>query len=162
MNLEYGDLIEQAKNGQYDVIIHGCNCFNTMGAGIAKQIKSSFPEAYQADLKTKKGDRNKLGTYTKATINNNDQQLTIVNAYTQYYYGHGKDLFEYDAFSKILKQIKAEFSGQKIGLPLIGCGYAGGNKQEVLKIIAKELENENYTIVEYQPELNKKSSPKFR
>jgi len=22
-----------------DVLIHGCNCFNTMGSGVAKQIK---------------------------------------------------------------------------------------------------------------------------
>ena len=35
MNIVKGDLIKSAKEGQFDVIIHGCNCFNTMGAGIA-------------------------------------------------------------------------------------------------------------------------------
>jgi len=49
-----GDLLDLASNGELDVIIHGCNCFNTMGAGIAKLIKSRWPEAYQADLSTKR------------------------------------------------------------------------------------------------------------
>ena len=59
MKLIKGDLIQLAKNGEFDVIIHGCNCFCTMGAGIAKTIKDIFPEAYKADLNTKKGDRSK-------------------------------------------------------------------------------------------------------
>ena len=39
MNIVKGCLIELAVEGNFDVIVHGCNCFNTMGAGIAKQIK---------------------------------------------------------------------------------------------------------------------------
>ena len=39
MNKIKGDLIKFAINGKFDVIIHGCNCFCTMGAGIAKTIK---------------------------------------------------------------------------------------------------------------------------
>ena len=35
-----GNLIALADAGQIDVLIHGCNCFCTMGAGIAKDIKS--------------------------------------------------------------------------------------------------------------------------
>ena len=33
-----GDLIKLAQDGVFDVIIHGCNCQNTMGAGIAKTV----------------------------------------------------------------------------------------------------------------------------
>ncbi len=51
----HGDLLEYAKNETFDVIIHGCNCFCTMGAGIAKGIKTQFPEAYRADQRTRKG-----------------------------------------------------------------------------------------------------------
>jgi O-acetyl-ADP-ribose deacetylase (regulator of RNase III) len=38
----YGDLIELAKQGKFDVIAHGCNCFCTMGAGIAVPMKLAF------------------------------------------------------------------------------------------------------------------------
>ena len=37
-----GDLIELAKQGTFDVIAHGCNCFCTMGAGIAPQMARAF------------------------------------------------------------------------------------------------------------------------
>jgi len=58
-----GNLIRDAH--LYDYIIHGCNCVNTMGAGIAYQVARFFPEAMQADMKTKRGDISKLGTYSK-------------------------------------------------------------------------------------------------
>ena len=80
MKITKGDLIKLALDGEFDVIVHGCNCFCTMGAGIAKQIKNSFPIAYAADLETNKGDRSKLGTCSVAVVND----LTVVNAYTQY------------------------------------------------------------------------------
>ena len=48
-----GDLIALAIQGEFDLIIHGCNCFCTMGAGISKTIKSKFPNAYLADKETK-------------------------------------------------------------------------------------------------------------
>ncbi|RYD20572.1 MAG: hypothetical protein EOP88_14530 [Verrucomicrobiaceae bacterium] len=35
-----GDLIQLAKNGEFDLIVHGCNCMCTMGAGVAKGIKA--------------------------------------------------------------------------------------------------------------------------
>jgi O-acetyl-ADP-ribose deacetylase (regulator of RNase III) len=38
-----GDLIRLAREGGFDLIVHGCNCFGTMGAGIAKGIKAAFP-----------------------------------------------------------------------------------------------------------------------
>ena len=39
-----GNLIHLAQNGEFDLIVHGCNCFCTMGAGIAKGIKAAFRE----------------------------------------------------------------------------------------------------------------------
>ena len=42
MNRISGDLIYLAQSGEVDLIVHGCNCFCTMGAGIAKGIKAAF------------------------------------------------------------------------------------------------------------------------
>ena len=68
MNIVHGDLIKLALTGEFDVIIHGCNCQCAMGAGIAKAIKSTFPEAYQADGETEEGSRDKLGTISFAEV----------------------------------------------------------------------------------------------
>jgi O-acetyl-ADP-ribose deacetylase (regulator of RNase III) len=46
----------------FDVIAHCLTVFCTMGAGIAPQIKSKFPDAYIVDCQTIRGDINKLGT----------------------------------------------------------------------------------------------------
>ena len=61
MNVVTGDLLRLALDGRFDVIVHGCNCQCAMGKGIALSIKQQFPEAYDADLHTQKGDRAKLG-----------------------------------------------------------------------------------------------------
>ena len=45
MKIIEGDLIQLALDGEFDLIIHGCNCFCSMGAGIAKSIREIFPEA---------------------------------------------------------------------------------------------------------------------
>ncbi|MGB8811102.1 MAG: hypothetical protein WCD17_17270 [Acinetobacter calcoaceticus] len=84
MNIINDDLIDLAKNGNFDVIIHGCNCFCTMGAGIAKVIKQEFPEAYLPDLQTEVGSREKLGSYSLASNTRNDINFIILNAYTLY------------------------------------------------------------------------------
>jgi len=44
MKIVEGDLIKMALGGEFDLIVHGCNCFCTMGAGIAKTIREYFPE----------------------------------------------------------------------------------------------------------------------
>ncbi len=35
-----GNLITLGLAGDFEVIIHGCNCFNTMGSGVAAQNKT--------------------------------------------------------------------------------------------------------------------------
>lgn len=150
MKKKKGDLIELALNGNFDVIVHGCNCFCTMGAGIAKQIKATFPEAYKADLQTEKGLKEKLGTISFTEVETEKGQLVIVNAYTQFHWkGVGKKV-SYEAVKNCFKHIKSNFSGKRIGYPAIGAGLAGGDWNIISEIIEKELTDENHTFVEFQ------------
>lgn len=57
-----GDLIELAKNGEFDVITHGCNCFCVMGNGIAPQMAKTFACNKFYKEKETPGNINKLGT----------------------------------------------------------------------------------------------------
>lgn len=149
MKLHYGNLLEMAKNGEFDVIIHGCNCLHAMGAGIAKYIKIDFPEAYAADKTTVYKDSKKLGTFSEATITRNGHTFVVINAYTQFEYnGRGKDLFEYDTFPQLLQSIKAKYGNKRIGLPLIGCGLAGGDEPRILTMIKDGFEGVDYKLVE--------------
>lgn len=144
-----GDLIALAMSGHFDAIVHGCNCFCTMGAGIAKAIRAEFPEAYVADKQTTKGDRFKLGTYSSATVTTNGHSLTIVNAYTQFHYrGRGVKV-DYDAVTSCFAAISKDFTNQRIGLPKIGAGLASGDWNRIAEIIDRECGDQDVTVVEF-------------
>ena len=151
MKIIKGDLIKLALEGNFDVIVHGCNCFCTMGAGIAKVIKSEFPEAYEADCRTEKGSKDKLGTYSHATVERNGNEITVINAYTQHDYKGTGMKADYDAIRSVFKKIKSNYSGKRIGYPKIGAGLAGGDWDQISKIIDEELTDEDHTLVEFVP-----------
>jgi O-acetyl-ADP-ribose deacetylase (regulator of RNase III) len=148
-----GNLLDMADAGDFDYIIHGCNCFNAMGGGIARQIASQYPTAQDADDATKRGAYMKLGNFTFANVG----KFTIINAYTQYNTSiQGEDVFEYDAFKLVLKKILREFGGKNYGLPLIGMGLAGGDKKIIMPIIGSwagkvAALGGSVTLVEFQP-----------
>ena len=128
-----GNLLDMAYNSEFDVVVQGCNCFNAMGGGIAKEIAERFPKAQWEDRKTIAGDYKKLGNYTQVEI---DDTFIIVNAYTQYQTSKvGEDVFEYNAFALILQKLEHEHGTKRIGLPYIGMGLAGGKKEVIIPMI---------------------------
>jgi O-acetyl-ADP-ribose deacetylase (regulator of RNase III) len=149
MQIEKGDLIQKARAGEFEVIVHGCNCFCTMGAGIAKTIKQVFPAAYQADLATQAGDTAKLGTYSTAQVEVAGQPLTIVNAYTQYQWRGPGPNADYEAIRQVFRRLKQHYAGKRIGYPAIGAGLAGGSWAIIAAIIDEELAGENHVFVEW-------------
>lgn len=150
-----GDLIVEFMKMKYDAIVHGCNCFCTMGKGIAKTIKLKFPEAFEEDCKTVVGDRKKLGTYTKADVSNklNKPETYIINAYTQYDYRKtygGSDInVDYDAIKNVFSSLNKDFAGKKIGIPKIGAGLAGGDWDKIAEIINSVTPDVDIELVEF-------------
>lgn len=150
MKIINGNIVNLAKEGNFDVIVHGCNCFNIMGAGVAKQIKSEFPEAYDADLRTEKGDVNKMGTFTQAQVDRFAKPFTVVNAYTQYQHGKGKQHLSYEALDLAFYNIAKAFPRDLvIAYPKIGAGLGGGSWEIIFPIIQKNLKHHNQVFVEY-------------
>lgn len=132
MQIITDDLIELGKANEFDIIAHGCNCFNTMGGGIAAQIAVQFPDARLADDETVRGDPGKLGTYTIGMHG----RLVILNMYTQYGISNtGRDVFEYNAFDRVLHKVSARFGKWRIGVPMIGMGLAGGNEGRIMPML---------------------------
>lgn len=143
-----GNLVEQALNNEFDLIAHGCNCFCRMKSGVAKAIVDKFPAAEKADNETIAGDIRKLGNYTVATHYKYKSPIVkIINCYTQYRYDRYTTVVDYEAITLCMRKINAKFSGQLIGLPLIGCGLAGGDWDIVKAILKKELTDLDVTII---------------
>ena len=132
-----GNLLDLAEAGEFDVVVQGCNCWNTMGGGIAREIRERYPAAAEVDSETVRGDYNKLGNWTKSRTvpNENRHWFTIINAYTQYNMSQGTDVFEYVAFELILQKLIYAYGDKRIGLPYIGMGLANGDKAAIMGMI---------------------------
>jgi O-acetyl-ADP-ribose deacetylase (regulator of RNase III) len=150
-----GNLLDLAEAGEFDIVVQGCNCFNTMGGGIAREIRERHPNIAEVDRYTNKGDYNKLGNWTSGdVVTNNDTVFKIINAYTQYNMSQGTDVFEYTAFQLILEKLAFVFPGKRIGLPYIGMGLAGGDRDTIIPMIRDfaeqvALEGGSVTLVEF-------------
>jgi O-acetyl-ADP-ribose deacetylase (regulator of RNase III) len=135
LNKTKGNLITLAEQGWFDVIVQGCNCFNTMGSGIAREIREKYPQAYAVDCETWAGDYGKLGSYTVMLGKEVRVPFDIVNAYTQYDFSRGKDVFEYVSFAMILQKLAHEYPTRNFGFPYIGCGLAGGDTEVIMAML---------------------------
>ena len=156
MRIKYvrGDLLDAAGDVEVDAIAHCCNCFCTMGSGIAPKIKRRWPEVYEADCQTKKGDPKKLGSFSKATVM--DGLLTVYNLYGQFGYGkrdQGLRDLNYDALFNALDSMAVDVlvqGGKTVGLPLIGCGLAGGVWHVVEAMIEATLVARGLEVIVYK------------
>lgn len=149
-----GNLIDLALEGEFSHIAHGCNCFKTMGAGIAFHIAEAFPEAFHADKEYRKiGDASKLGTYSKALIVRKSPKgkkvsFTVVNIYTQFLPGRR---FEAINLIKGLVMLKNREKPKisHLGVPLIGGGIGGGDRNEIIGVLEGFTKFFPITLVEY-------------
>ncbi len=145
-----GDVLKSDER----IIVHGCNCFNTMGSGIARQIRERFPEAYAADIQTLYGDKLKLGRFTDALCENaHGNAVHVINAYTQYKYTRTEVDVDYDALRSALTRVCLEFRNSSVvALPKIGCGLAGGDwevVEEILESIGRKF-NTTFHVYEWE------------
>lgn len=147
---EVGDLIQAADQGRFDVVVHGCNSHNTMGMGFARVLGRRWPEAKAAHATTKKGDRDKLGDYTACTVTTKaGTDLTIINGYTQQYYGTDPltCYVDIEAVRKLLLKIKDLYGDKRVGMPLIGGGLGNVEWYTVHSVIKEAAPDMNITFM---------------
>jgi O-acetyl-ADP-ribose deacetylase (regulator of RNase III) len=146
-----GDLIQMAKQNQFGVIAHGCNCFNTQKAGIAREMALHFKtDEFPLEQAHHFGDINKLGCIDSRSISDYGDTFIVVNMYTQYHYKdpsiYGIPL-DYDALTLCLRKLAFEYADGVIGLPMIGAGLARGNWESIVEIIRRELKSCHVKVV---------------
>jgi len=156
MEVIKGDLVALAKEGCFDMIVHGANCWNSMSGGIAATIAKDFPSAKNVDTHSLAGDYNKLGNYSVGVVNSYGPTFLVINAYTQYQPGKDARL---NAIITVFDKLNYEFKGNTVGIPLIGCGIGGLSWWRVKRVIKKAAPDLNIIAVKYE---QNKPNKRFR
>lgn len=146
-----GNLVDRFIDGLYEGAAHGCNCFCTMGKGIAEEWARRLPIVLEVDKATKKGDRTKMGFYSEAITPHG----IVYNMYTQFTFWDKKDMLSYEAIECCFKLLNLRYKVRKqeklIGIPRIGAGLARGDWTRIQKIINDNTPNVEIELVEYVP-----------
>jgi O-acetyl-ADP-ribose deacetylase (regulator of RNase III) len=138
MRIEYrqGDLF------QTDIhhIVHGCNARGVMGKGVALQVKTLFPQAYE-HYRNRCLWNNALVIGTVQFVD--CETKIIINAITQRDYARAYNdptrYVSYDALAACMAEINRQIPGQQLAMPRIGAQLGGGSWEIIERIIETEL-----------------------
>lgn len=134
-----GDLFRPFARKEFDLMVHGCNCFHSFGKGFAAIVKHKYPQAHTADKKTPKGSRAKMGTYSQAET----EHGIIINLYSQFHYGFGSVNCDIGAIKEGFALLNEEYKGKKVCIPRIGAGLAKGDWNKIkpaIESVAPDLD----------------------
>jgi O-acetyl-ADP-ribose deacetylase (regulator of RNase III) len=112
-------------------IAHGCNCRGSMGAGIARQFRSRFPEMY-----AQYADRCRAGRFAPGDVFVWDAgEVVVYNLATQLKPGADARL---DAISVSVRAALADAAERRIrrlGVPRLGAGIGGLDWNDVADVL---------------------------
>jgi len=143
---------------KYSVLIHQCNAKGWMGAGIAKEIATRWPECFNKYHDYCQWFQNGhedeiLGTFVSYNVS---PTLIICNAIAQLTVGKSKQQTDYDAWETLCKKLEAQtkrvnkITGKNWTLHVpfkIGCGLGGGLWENMLEIFEKYFAESSVDLV---------------
>lgn len=138
-----GNILSDANDelGRRVIVCHQVNCQGVMGAGLAKQIRTRFPQVFDQYVKacfnaTQASDL--LGRVQIVPVIK-EAGYSIANIFGQNRYGRNGCYTDYDALRKAFREI-GRCEGAVIRIPFkMGCGLGGGHWPTVLQIIRETL-----------------------
>jgi O-acetyl-ADP-ribose deacetylase (regulator of RNase III) len=139
-----GDLFSN-KSG---IIAHGVNTKGSFGSGVAGQIAKKYPYVRDEYLNKFNTEGWKLGE-VQFIFPPKENLPIFANVATQENFGYdGKIYASYDAIEKGMNIVinYANGYGDKVIMPMIGCGLGGLNSDKVMQILT--------TISKKYPEVN--------
>ena len=137
---------------EYDAILIGTNLYCTMSQGVQLKVMLNYPYVYKANLNTKYGDGEKLGTILECK---SDGEPTFCLCFITVGYNFRpdkqKDYLSYEALEKCLRLANVKYKGKKIACPLLGSSRFDGNgdKEKILKIFDECMTDTDVTIFDY-------------
>lgn len=113
------------------VVAQGVNCQGKMNSGVAKDIRATWPRAYERYMAVCDAVENKrdlLGLAHCINVGDEANELFVANCFTQEYYGYDNKAYaDIQAVEDSLRYAVSFSVGAKLPLylPRIGCGLGG-------------------------------------
>lgn len=141
-------------NAPENIIGHQVNCQGVMGAGLAKQIRSKYPEVFNNYSELVSSCENKSDLLGKMQLVTCGENRWVANVFGQYSYGRGNvNYTSYIALEDAMICLRdiAIKHNLTVALPFgIGCGLAGGNWDIVEKMIVNTFEQHGVTLYRFK------------
>lgn len=137
--IQVGDLFLNVEHGY---IMHGCNAQGVMGSGVAKIVRDTYPAAFERYAR--QHPHYILGEVIPVVV---DENLVIVNAITQEFFGTDQVQVDYDAVKAACVNVKnlvesaTLIKSTDIHFPFIGAGLGGGDQAKLLNIFEDEFDS---------------------
>lgn len=133
---KHGNIVDAVE----PFILHGCNAQGVINSGVAKAIRTKWPEAYEEYRNTYIN----IGFLTLGKIIGvrcSDGKY-VLNAITQKYYGKDRKQYaSYDAIMEVIASLNFCCNNASVAMPQIGCGLGGLEWELVEKIIEEGSTN---------------------
>lgn len=134
---------------EYDVILVGTNTYCTMSQGFQRDVMLHYPHVQERNMKTKYGDKNKLGTvlpvdgtpvFALCFICEGNFRPDIKPVY-----------IDIDSLRKCLTLCSILFNGRKVATTVMGASRFDGNgdKDEILSIITDVFSKQDIDVYDY-------------
>jgi O-acetyl-ADP-ribose deacetylase (regulator of RNase III) len=145
-----------------DLLGHGCNCLGVSGAGVAKVLVRSYPEViqpYKALCEKHRGNKALLlgrAQFLPVTPHPAAPNVRVIaNLFTQINVGTHQRQVDYDAVHDSLTALRDAVENlefgiiNKVALPRIGAGLAGGDWPKIKDIMTTVLTGASFDVTVY-------------
>ena len=137
---------------EYEAVLIGTNTYCTMSQGIQLKVMLNYHYAYEKNLETKYGDKNKLGTLLECK---SEGEPTFCLCFITSGYNFRPDLssdyLDYESLEKCLKLVNVLYKGKKIATTLLGSSRFDGNgdRKRIEEIFNSTIKDVDLTIYDY-------------
>lgn len=144
------DLYEHIN--EYDAILIGTGTYCSMSQGLQRKIMLNYPYVQDENMKTKYGDKKKLGTILECKESGKPTFILLYVNEGNFRPDKNKEYVSYDAVEKCIMIVNILYKNKKLASTIIGESKFEGNgdKERLLKIIKENCNNIDLTLYDYE------------
>ena len=134
---------------EYDVILVGTNTYCSLAQGFQRDIMLHYPHVQEENMKTRYGDKGKLGTICQ--VEGTPKFILCFICEGNFRPDLSSDYLDYDSLEKCLSLAKIITKGQKVATTLMGSSRfdGNGNKERILRLFERVLGDAEVDIYDY-------------